>query len=425
LLVLAAAIAASLVPVGAFAQGKASQAPNRELATINRTPLVFYLAKGEPGACGEGCSEWIAAEGYFDRGAALRLRALIARIPGQAPPIYFQSHGGIQATAMSIGRLLRRRGMTAGVGKTIAEGCAAPTGEQVQVCQKLKSSGQTLAAELRAAGSYCNSACVYALLGAKVRQVPVGAKLGVHAGKLIQIYSDGRVRSPAEIALSLKNTTRTRDIELRNYVREMGIATQLVDAAFAVAHESLRVLDRDEIIRFGIDRREFLESPWSLDQAELSIGVVKVVQTVGVIKTLEIKRSEADRAGRTILRFSCKPHSDMTVQVMREFGEPNRMAASSLRLEAGGRSISVRLRDANGQRDAQARYDVAVASVPLAFFSDQVETVELAEAAAPNSSEVRTIAISTRGLEKSSAALLQRCRDVGSAPHVNVPVGRM
>jgi len=417
------ALAASLAPVAALAQGKA--VPNREIAVINRSPLVFYLAKGEPGACGEGCSEWIAADGYFDRGAPQRLRAFLARIPGHAPPIYFQSHGGIQGGALTIGRLLRKGGMTAGVGRTVPEGCAAPTGERVQACQKLKSSGQTLHAELRPAGSDCSSACVYALIGAKVRQVPVGAKLGVHASKLVQVSSDGRFRSPSQVAQAMKLTTQAKDLELRSYVREMGISAQLIDAAVAVAHESVRFLDRDEIIRFGIDRREFLESPWSVDQTEVSIGVVKIVHAVGVVKTLEMKRAETDKAGRTIVRFSCQPRSEMTVQVMRESGEAARVPSSSLRLAAGGNRISVPLREADAPRESQNRFNVGVASVPLAFFSDPVETLELAESAGPNVSEPRTIAISTEGFEKSSAVLLRRCRDAAAAPSVNVPVERM
>jgi hypothetical protein len=424
-LLIVAAVVTCVVPVAAFAQTKGPGATNRQLDAIKRSPLVFYFAKGQPGACGEGCSEWIAAEGYFDRDAPQRLRTLLARIPGQAPPIFFQSHGGIQAAALSIGRQMRRHGMTAGVGRTIPDGCATPTGDQVQACQTVKKSGQKVTAELRAVGSDCSSACVYALIGAKVRQVPVGARLGIHAGKLVQIFSDGRVRSPSQVALSVKLTAHVREQELRGYVREMGVSVQLVDAAVAVAHESLRFLDRDEIIRFGIDGRDFLESPWSVDQAEISIGVVKIVQAVGVLKTLEMRRPDNDKIRRTILRFSCKPQSDMTVQVLRESGEAGRGAATSLRLEGGGRSVSVRLGGGDGSRDIQARYNVEVASVPLAFFNDPVETIELAEAADPDGAEKRKVAISTRGFDVSSAALLRRCRDPGAAPSANVPVGRM
>src|SRR5436853_213214 len=68
-----------------------------------------------------------------------------------------------------------------------------PTGEKDKACRASKQSGRTLMAELRSVGAVCNSACVYALLGAKVRPVPPGGRLGVHSGKFVRIYSDGRV----------------------------------------------------------------------------------------------------------------------------------------------------------------------------------------------------------------------------------------
>jgi len=39
------------------------------LAKMQREPLTFFLAKGGRNACGPGCSEWIAAEGNFDKEA--------------------------------------------------------------------------------------------------------------------------------------------------------------------------------------------------------------------------------------------------------------------------------------------------------------------------------------------------------------------
>jgi hypothetical protein len=65
-------------------------------------PVVFYVAKGEPNACGPGCREWIAAEGTFDRDAPQRLRALLNRLGQRKLPIYFHSPGG------SIGVLAQR-----------------------------------------------------------------------------------------------------------------------------------------------------------------------------------------------------------------------------------------------------------------------------------------------------------------------------
>src|SRR5262245_26531589 len=53
---------------------KAQKAPQ-----ASERSLLIYLAKGEANACGEGCSEWIAAEGRFDNGAAARMQAFLQR----------------------------------------------------------------------------------------------------------------------------------------------------------------------------------------------------------------------------------------------------------------------------------------------------------------------------------------------------------
>src|SRR5262249_40729327 len=86
-------------------------------------PMVFFVAKGEVGACGSGCGEWIAADGKIDPGTPGQLRALLGRIGKRKLPIYFQSAGGNVEAAFAIGRMLRARGMTASVGRTIPQGC--------------------------------------------------------------------------------------------------------------------------------------------------------------------------------------------------------------------------------------------------------------------------------------------------------------
>jgi hypothetical protein len=74
-----------------------------------RVPIVFYRAKGDANACGEGCTEWIAAEGYIDLGAAQRLKSFLNRNSARNLPIYFTSPGGLLQDALAIGRLLRAR----------------------------------------------------------------------------------------------------------------------------------------------------------------------------------------------------------------------------------------------------------------------------------------------------------------------------
>jgi len=236
--------------------GVAPRGPALDHAAGQRTPLRFFLARGD-NACGPGCSAWIAAEGYFDLGSAQRLQAFVRRLGGRKVPIYFHSPGGIQAQALAIGRMLRARGMTAGVGRTVPVECAMSGA----ACRGASRSGGALAAELRTAEATCSSACVYALVGAAVRQVGAGARLGVHASKLVRIYRDGRVRAAAQDDLSPREQAHITSFnaELKSYLRAMGVDRSLFEAVMKVPPEQVRYLSSDEIARFGIERRHFEE----------------------------------------------------------------------------------------------------------------------------------------------------------------------
>src|SRR6478609_1686689 len=121
--------------------------PNTDLSVPRFPPLVLYTARRTDG-CGDGCDEWIAAEGGFDIGSAQRLRVFLSQFSGHIPPIYFQSPGGIQEEAIAIGRLMREHGVTAGVGRTLPYG-SAPAKEGEDRCLAIKRSGLPLTAELR------------------------------------------------------------------------------------------------------------------------------------------------------------------------------------------------------------------------------------------------------------------------------------
>jgi hypothetical protein len=257
---LSAILAVLLLALTRPAIGQSSQPASKSDSkneTIIYPPAVFYLAKGEPHACGQGCSEWIAAEGYFDFAAAQRLRTFVNRLAGRKLPVFFHSPGGIQTSALAIGRFMRQLQMTAGVGKTVPAGCAAIT---EQACLELKRSGEQLTAQLHALGASCNSACVYALIGAEVRQVPVGARLGVHSGKLLLMSLDGLRQVPsgggqAQLA--------AYEEELRGYLREMGADAALLDLAVKIPHDQVHYLSRDQIAGFEIDTRGFQETRWT------------------------------------------------------------------------------------------------------------------------------------------------------------------
>ena len=240
-----------LLPAGvmawAGAAGARSPLPDQDDSLRIKTPMVFYLAKGEPDACCPGCSKWIAAEGEFDQYTGTLLHSFLVRQHAEHLPIYFDSPGGLLRPAMLVGRLLRTRGMTAGVSRTNPDACA---GADDRTCMALKQSGETLPAKLDSAAS-CSGACIYALIGAKVRQVPPGAVLGVRSGRLARGLANGGLMP---IAQSPELEAARQELR-RTYVRQMDVDPRLVDIESKVPFGDVHSLSREEIIEFGIDSR--------------------------------------------------------------------------------------------------------------------------------------------------------------------------
>src|SRR5262249_54525086 len=111
------------LPVVAIAASDDRQELERQVAKPRSEPMIFVVATGEPNACGRGCTEWIAGEGRFDEGAAQRFRKFLAVLVKRDLPIFFNSDGGLVREAVQIGLILRENRMTAGVARTVAEGC--------------------------------------------------------------------------------------------------------------------------------------------------------------------------------------------------------------------------------------------------------------------------------------------------------------
>jgi hypothetical protein len=332
------------------------------MAAILAKPMIFYLAKGEGDACGPGCSEWIAAEGHFDPGAPQRLRALLTRLGKRQLPIFFHSPGGLTAQAMAIGRFLRERQMTTGVLRTIPSGCASGDDEP---CRALKRSGQTLPADTSSMAA-CNSACVTALIGGKVRQVPPGARLGVHSGKALKSDPDGRLKAIWQ---------RT----LRRYYEEMGIAAGLFDLISQVPFERAHYLSRDEIAAFGIDRCEFQETRWMAGDPTQAPSVLKlVVEANGPSKGASRKEF---RIG--VVRLACGGQRRLSIGYIRGLHPDEIAATRSIKLTVADRDVlfSQRVRYRRSIQWSNRTFDTRHASGALDLFQaasarDSIDIVE-------------------------------------------------
>jgi hypothetical protein len=234
--------------------------------------MVFYVAKGGPNACGHGCDQWIAADGVFDAAAGQNLRQLLQKLAGKKLPVFFNSPGGYTVGALEIGRLLRSENLVAGIGRTTPAGCDRNKLYD-DACKTLKRDGVT--ADLDETVAMCHSACVYALAGAAMREVPPGARLGIHAAEIRP-----RVPVPAVIIAAAKERA---DRGIDDYLHEMGIDPALFAEANAVPHRSLRFLQRDELVRFGLDTRAFGESGWHyIERPRPAILKIYFVRTGGL-----------------------------------------------------------------------------------------------------------------------------------------------
>jgi len=396
-------VIATIIALAAPAAAAPSSPPQSKDVSSN-LPMVFYLAKGEADACGDGCSEWIAAEGEFDSAAAQRLRAFLTRIGKRKLPIFFHSPGGVGTAAMAMGRHLRERDMTAGVYRTKPIGCA---GASEQACRALKQSGQVLPSTLHTVAG-CSSACVFALIGAKVRQVPPGARLGVHSAKLTIFRTDGRKINYSDKRVVSYQKTRLAELngQLRRYVQEMKVDVRLFDLGLTVPHESIHYLSRDEIARFGIDTREFQETRW--DTMELAPKEPWAMKFF-----VEGKGEDRKELHTSFVRISCGSLQRAGITYFRYAGSDDTAAGRSIKFAADERSTTLsrfgsvakmEAIESGGSYSLWGGYE-SFEFLEAATALDKIEIIEQRDAKATS----HVTRLSTAGLSEAISTLRQRC----------------
>jgi hypothetical protein len=382
-------------------------APDKPSKTASLPPpIAFFLARGDAGACGDNCSEWIGADGAFDANAAQRLRVVLDRLGRRKLPIYFHSPGGSVAGALAIGRLMRERGLTAGVGWTIPQGCDS---RQVRedACDKIKRGGRELPAQLDTSRTMCNSACVYAVAGAAVREIAPSASLGIHSSSFRFIDSDGHAssglsRSAVHVAVAASYA------RLERYLGEMGVDPALVTAAREISNEHIRFLTRAEIWRFNIDRRSFVEGRWTLlDDSSRAISKFFLS---------DIKGDHSDfRTG--LIRLSCSAPDRLRVDVAREHSPVDVAASAATAIVIGGTSRALQPGRRAALSNSKTEFDISTANVAPAFFLAASDSVAISTAPegpnAPAKPGEPALKLSTAGFAPVLGKLLSLC---GIAP---------
>jgi hypothetical protein len=277
--------------------GGASVAPAQPIPP----PIEFFVATGPANACGPGCDAWIAADGKIDLSAAHRLRKVLAQLGPRKVPLFLHSAGGSVLGALELGRLVRSRNLTVSVGRTTPAGCRRDEPHD-KACEVLKRAGQDLVSDLDSSGAMCNSACVLVLAGGAQRSVPPWVRLGVHAIGI----DTGKTAIRGSL---LAAATRSANARIVEYLHDMGIPKALFDASNAVPHESTRFLQRDELVRFGLDSRDFGETDWRFAEKP----------PVAIAKGFFVRAGHADLAyPEALLRLSCGAGKSMRLTFAQE-----------------------------------------------------------------------------------------------------------
>jgi hypothetical protein len=305
--------------------------------------IVFYVAKGDPNACGPGCDEWIAADGKIDIGAPQRLRRLLGKLGKRRLPIFFNSLGGNVNGSLELGRLIYREKLVTGVARTIPSGCDRDNLRD-KACEALKRSAVEFKSEFNTDVTMCNSGCVFALIGGRTHLVPPWGRLGIHSPGL----SSKDTVSPA--AMRLTNS------RIDDFLRDVGMSTTLRTEAAATPFESMRLLHRDEFSHFGIDTRDFGETNWHYVEKPNSAAV----------KTFFMRTDKEQLVHRSVtLRLNCASRAAITFILSRELGasEPA-LEMQPLTVNADGSKFDILMASISSDTTSKARYDVGATSLP-------------------------------------------------------------
>jgi len=183
--------------------------------------MIFYLARGREGACGQNCSEWIAAEGIVEWDTFKRLFAFAARLGDRKIPVILNVWGESDLkVAMSLGKIIRDRGLDVNAGKTVVAGC----GDATEIaCIALKRSGKSLDAAIDISAVECDTVCLLILAGGVHRTLPAGAKV---------IIGPTHVRdrlAPNVSEERQKGLLAYYGDQYRIYLKQMGVATDVAD----------------------------------------------------------------------------------------------------------------------------------------------------------------------------------------------------
>ncbi|HEY0235672.1 MAG TPA: hypothetical protein VGC86_11570 [Afipia sp.] len=231
-----------------------------------KQPMTFKWIAARPGACEPDCRDWIAAVGIItgDTPALFDNFTKGRDLKGQR--VVLDSSGGSVLDAIAMGRTWRSSGIVASVGiMTERDGARAvlPDG-------------------------YCESMCVFLLLGAATREIPPQAHVRVH-----QIWMGDRASDAKAASYSAQDMTIVeRDVgRLAKYTFDMGGSGDLLALALSVPPwEPLHELTAEELVSSNLVAASAIADNSTKDTQR----VAETVPAASSVKTIQDRVAAGD-----------------------------------------------------------------------------------------------------------------------------------
>ncbi|MGB9143653.1 MAG: hypothetical protein WCB71_15815 [Aestuariivirga sp.] len=212
-------------------------------ASNEANPMTFAIVRSSKLGCEPNCPQWIAAEGTITGATAVQFEKKLEKLGNLRLPVVINSPGGDMHAAIEMGRMIRKRQLSTGVGITRYEGCNPAN----KTCKLPKLQKGVYRGIARDESSFCFSACPLVLAGGIERIAGPSALLGVHQARTtyyqekISYRETYRIVNGKKKLISRKITGRKRikyyekiglDKRLRGilvpYLKQMGISEELL-----------------------------------------------------------------------------------------------------------------------------------------------------------------------------------------------------
>jgi hypothetical protein len=205
-------------------------------------PMTFRLAT-TGGIC-FGCT-WVDATGEISADTPADFEEFLAAHDfqnGIGYPLLLNSEGGDLGAALELGQRFRELELTVGVAKTTYE---QNSDHALPILQN---------------GGVCYSACAYAFLGGKVRNLERGT-LGFH-----QFFDEDILASRNETAFSTVDRLRDHYVVgvLITYIIEMGIDAGFFALYAATPPENMRIITPSEAVEWGVITNSKALKEWGI-----------------------------------------------------------------------------------------------------------------------------------------------------------------